>query len=93
MAESSYTNSASPQIESLAKSESSLTFTIGSEKVQCLAHFIPATRQVLDDFTQLQSYLDVRLIEGLRDKEDQQLLTGSGTNQDLNGLTLQARGI
>jgi HK97 family phage major capsid protein len=43
-----------------------------------------------DDLPQLQSYIDGRLLYGLRYVEDNQLLNGAGTGTDLNGIYTQA---
>ena len=55
--------------------------TIDSANVRTLAHWIPAARQVLDDFVALQGYVNTRLIEGLKDVEDYELVAGDGTGQ------------
>lgn len=86
--ENVFTNAASPVAEGISKAESALTFTIDYENVKTLAHWIPATRQILDDFAQLRSYIDQRLIDGLKDEEDSQLLTGDGAGAHLSGLIL-----
>ncbi|HEV8406391.1 MAG TPA: phage major capsid protein [Sphingomicrobium sp.] len=88
--ENVFTNAASPQVETVAKGESALTFTIAAEKVQTIAHWIPAAKQILDDFSQLANFIDYRLRGGLKIVEENQLLTGSGSNQDLHGLITQA---
>lgn len=87
-----FTNAASPQVEGSDKAESALTFEIAYANVRTIAHFIPATRQILDDFQQLQQYIDVRLMDGLADEEDSQLLSGDGVGQSLHGLTHEATG-
>ena len=88
--EDTFTNAASPQTEGSDKAESALTFSIAYANVRTIAHWIPATRQILDDFAQLQAYIDVRLMDGLADEEDEQLLTGDGVGQSLSGLTTEA---
>jgi len=85
--EDTFTNNASPQVEASAKQESALTFTIDSERVRCLAHWIPASRQALDDLPALESYISERLIDGLMDEEDAQIISGDATGQNLSGLT------
>ena len=52
---------ASPVAEGSIKPENSMTFTTVSEKVRLLATWIPATRQVLDDFTELLAFIRVDL--------------------------------
>lgn len=91
--ENAFTNAASPQTEGSAKAESALTFTIAYANVQTLAHWIPATRQILDDLAVLQSYIDTRLLDGLADTEDYELLRGDGTGVHLLGLMPQATAV
>lgn len=81
----------SPQVyENVAKAESGITFTLESEKVHTVAHWIPASRQVLDDASLLRGHIDQRLLYGLKLEEELQLLTGSGIGANLNGLITQA---
>jgi HK97 family phage major capsid protein len=70
----------------VTKPESGITFTLASAPVVTLAHFIPVSRQVLDDAPQLQSYVNSRLTFGLKLEEEDQLLNGSGTSGNLSGL-------
>ena len=60
----------------------------GTPKV--IAHWIPASRQILDDAPQLRAIIDTELLYGLAYVEDNQLLNGGGTGQDLNGVYTQA---
>jgi HK97 family phage major capsid protein len=80
---------ASPQIETHTKKENAVTFTTVSEKVRTLATWIPASRQILDDFTELEGFLRTSLPYYVNLAEEQQLLTGSGSGEDLNGLITQ----
>lgn len=91
--ENVFTNAAGPQYEAspelfegVAKPESSLTFTIANEPVATLAHWIPASRQVLADAPMLQDYINTRLRYGLKLEEEDELLNGDGTGGQLNGL-------
>lgn len=95
--ENTFTNNAGPQVggspeafENVTKPESADTFTLVSEAVQTLAHWIPASKQVIEDSQQLQSFISGRLMYGLKLYEDTQLLTGSGANGELNGVYTQA---
>jgi HK97 family phage major capsid protein len=81
---------ASPQIETHTKKENAVTFTTDSEKVRTLATWIPASRQILDDFGELMGFLQTGLAYYVDLAEEQQLLTGSGAGEDLNGLITQA---
>lgn len=81
---------ASPQIETHTKLENAVTFTTVSEKVRTLATWIPASRQILDDFEELEGFLRTSLPYYVDLAEEQQLLTGSGSGEDLHGLITQA---
>lgn len=85
-----FTNAASPQTEASDKAESALTFSIVNEPVATVAHWIPATRQVLDDFGQLRNNIDEMLMYGLKLKEETEILSGDNLGTHLNGLTTQA---
>ena len=86
-----FTNNAGPQNgEGTAKNESGITFEKMTSAVTTLAHWIPASRQVLADAPQLQGIIDGRLRYGLKLKEDAQLMFGDGTNGNLLGLVPQA---
>lgn len=88
--ENVFTNAASPTAETISKPESALTFTIDSVTVKTIAHWIPAAKQILDDFAGLQAYINQRLMEGLMDVEDYELIGGDGTGNHLSGLTTEA---
>jgi HK97 family phage major capsid protein len=81
---------ASPQTESSAKAENAQTFTAVSEKVKTIATWIPASRQVLDDFAELANFLDSSLRYAVNLDEEIELLSGDGTGVHLNGLITQA---
>ena len=86
-----FTNNAGPQNgEGTAKPESGITFEKKTSAVETLAHWIPASRQVLSDAPQLQGLIDGRLRFGLKLKEDAALLYGDGTNGNLLGAVPQA---
>lgn len=89
--ENVFTNSAGPQYsspnyENVAKPESGITFTLATTPVVTLAHFIPVSKQVLSDSPMLQSYINGRLMYGLKLEEEDQLLNGTGTSGNLSGL-------
>ena len=91
--ENVFTNNAGPtitgspeQVENVTKPESAITFTLATEPVRTLAHFIPASTQVLSDSPMLESYINGRLMYGLKLKEDTQILLGTGSNGQLQGL-------
>jgi HK97 family phage major capsid protein len=68
------------------KPESALEFEIVTVPIRTMAHYIPVTRQIIDDAAQLRGYIEQRLLYGLRLKEDQQLLYGTGVGNEINGI-------
>lgn len=81
---------ASPVAEGAVKPENSMSFSTVSEKVRTLATWIPATRQVLDDFTELMSFIKSSLPYYVNLEEELQLLSGDGTGENVHGLLNQA---
>ena len=67
-----------------------MSFTMETAGARVIAHWIPASRQILDDAPQLRDMIDTDLRYGLELKEDEQILTGSGTGENLYGLIPQA---
>jgi HK97 family phage major capsid protein len=90
--ETGYTNAAATVSEQTGptKPQSDIQFDIVTTAVATIAHFVIATKQILDDAPMLQSYIDFRLRYGLAYVEEQQLLNGSGTGTNLNGIYTQA---
>jgi len=90
--ETGYTNSAATVSEQTGptKPQSEIKFDIVTTSVTTIAHWVLATRQILDDAPMLQSYIDGRLRYGLAYVEEAQLLNGGGTGTDLNGIYTQA---
>ncbi len=72
--------------EGAQKPESSVGFVDATTPVRTLAHWMPVARQLLDDIQGLESYLNTRLLGGLKMVEDDQILYGDGTGQNLTGL-------
>ncbi|VFR96522.1 Phage major capsid protein [plant metagenome] len=88
--ENVFTNNAAPVAEGTQKPESNLTFTKESMTVKTIAHWVQASRQIMDDAPALESYLGNRLMYGLALVEEGQLLNGSGTGENLLGLNTVA---
>ncbi len=85
--ETAFTNSAAPQAgENVLKAESGITFALANAPVQTIAHWIPASRQILEDAPALEAYINSRLVYGLKLAEEGQLLAGDGTGNNLSGL-------
>lgn len=91
--EVSFTNAASPAAETTSKAESDITFTASSLSLVTIAHWISASKQSLEDLGQLEAYINGRLIDGLLDTEDEQILLGSGAGNHINGLVTQATAV
>ena len=81
-----FTNNAAETNEGVTKPESVLTFELANAPVKTVAHFIKASKQVLDDAPALKSYIDTRMRYGVDYKIDYQLLNGNGTNPNISGL-------
>lgn len=80
------TNNAAPVAEGALKPQSEMTFEEETAPVRTIAHFFLCTRQSLDDASALRSIIDREARSGLADVEDQQMLFGDGTGQNLKGL-------
>lgn len=84
------TNAAAPVAEGAVKPESAYAFQLQTVNTQVIAHWIPASRQVLDDAPQLRGIIDGELRYGLALAEETQLLYGDNTGANLNGMVPQA---
>ncbi|WP_210504679.1 phage major capsid protein [Pantoea ananatis] len=81
-----FTNNADVVAEKALKPESDITFSKQTANVKTIAHWVQASRQVMDDAPMLQSYVNNRLMYGLALKEEGQLLNGDGSGDNLEGL-------
>jgi HK97 family phage major capsid protein len=84
--ESTWTNNAAETAEAAQKPESVLAFTPETVSVRTIAHFIKATKQILEDAPALAGYIDAKMSYGVDYRIDSQLLNGTGTGQQLSGL-------
>ena len=89
--EASFTNSSGETAEGVTKPESALTFELINDPVRTIAHFIKASKQVLDDAPMLQSYIDRRMRHGLQARLQSQILKGNGTSPNIAGLSASGR--
>jgi HK97 family phage major capsid protein len=80
----------SPVPEASTKPENQLNFASVSEKVRLLATWIPATRQIIDDFPELLSFINGTMPYYINLAEELQLLYGDGTGENLHGLVPQS---
>lgn len=84
--ETTFTNNADTVAEGSPKPESALGFTLRTESVRKIAHWIPATKEALDDISFLESQIRGRLAFGVQRREEAQILHGDGTAPNLKGL-------
>lgn len=88
--ETGFTNNAGMVAEGAAKPQSDIKLDLVTTSAKVIAHYMKASRQALDDVSQLRSIIDQRLLYGLAYKEESQLLNGDGTGQNLLGIIPQA---
>lgn len=81
---------ASPQTEGSDKNESTATLTGDTLAVKTIATWVSATKQALADVTGLQAFINGRLLWALAKELDEQVLSGDGTGENLDGLTTLA---
>jgi len=86
MSETTFTNAAAAVAEAGLKPESTLVFAAATSAVQKIAHWIPVTEEMLEDFLQTASIIDARLKLGVDLVEEDELLNGSGVAPHLLGL-------
>lgn len=98
MRQNVFTNNAAPQGtvaaqgggEFVAKAKSEITWELITATVKTIAHWVPASRQVLADAPMLAALIDLELTYGLDLESDNQLLIGDGTGQNMTGLMVDA---
>lgn len=84
------TNAADTVAEGELKPESAFGWTMETVTPKVIAHWVPASRQILEDSAQLRDTIDNELRYGLAYAEEVQLLNGDGTGEDLDGLVANA---
>lgn len=84
--ETTYTNNAAETAETSDSPESAVAFTVRSANVREIPHFIPVTRRALADAAFVESWINNRLIDGVRRRLQDQVLKGNGSGQDFTGI-------
>lgn len=84
--ETTYTNNAAETAEYTDSPESAVAFTVRTSNVREIPHFIPVTRRALADAAFVESWINNRLIDGVRRRLQTQVLSGGGTGQDFQGI-------
>ncbi|WNN49870.1 phage major capsid protein [Siccibacter colletis] len=85
-----FTNAAKVVPEGTTKPYSSIEFATKITPVATIAHMFKGSKQILDDFAQLQSTIDAEMRYGLKYVEEQEILFGDGTGAHLHGIVPQA---
>jgi HK97 family phage major capsid protein len=97
--EDTFTNAAAMTAEASAttgtsgvKPESTLAYSTQTAAVRTLAHWIPVTNRMLSDAPSIRGIINGRLLYGLDQELEDQVLTGDGTGENFTGI-LQTDGI
>lgn len=85
-----FTNAAKVVAEGTTKPYSDIQFATKITPVTTIAHMFKASKQILDDFAQLQSTVDAEMRYDLKYVEEQEILFGDGTGVHLHGIVPQA---
>jgi len=85
-----FTNAARVVAENTTKPYSDIAFDTKITPVTTIAHMFKASKQILDDFSQLQSTIDAEMRYGLKYAEESEILFGDGTGVHLHGLVPKA---
>lgn len=83
-------DAAATVVEGAAKPQSTMAMELRTTPTQVIAHWVAASRQVLDDAPQLRDLIDTELRYGLALVEETQLLSGDGVSPNLHGLIPQS---
>lgn len=68
------------------KPEGSWTFEVKTETVKTIAEWVPVTRRALADIAQLEGLINDELKADLLEAEETQIVSGSGTGENLTGI-------
>lgn len=83
--EAGFTNNADVVAEAAAKPVSDKTFAAASAPVRTIAHLFKVSKQSWEDLPGLASLIENNGVYGVKIKEDQQLLNGTGVGAQLTG--------
>jgi len=75
-----------------SKPESALAYSTQTATVRTMAHWIPVTNRMLADAPAIRGIIDSRLLFGLQQKLQAQIVSGNGSGENLTGI-LNAAGI
>ena len=89
--ETAYTDGTATQTEGSDKGISDFSLEAKDAPVRTIASYIRVSRQMLDDTAFLTSYINQRLPKKLFLEEDDQILYGNGSGDNLEGITAVAQ--
>lgn len=68
------------------KPEGGMTWEKVTATVKTIAEWVPATKRALSDAAQLRGIIDQELRDDIREEEEDQVLSGNGTGENLTGI-------
>lgn len=86
MEETTFTNNAAEVAEGGTKPEAALALTERTSAVRKIAVWLPVTDEQLEDVPRIQDYLNNRLPFMVRQRLDQQIVSGNGIAPNLRGI-------
>ncbi len=84
--EDAFTNAATAVAEGATKPAATLDVSEVDATVRKIAVYVKTTEEMVDDFQQMQSYINARLGYMVQALEDQHLLSGTGLNNQIKGV-------
>jgi HK97 family phage major capsid protein len=89
--ETSFTNNAGYQIpEGTDKPQSDAAYSLTQQPICTIAHWLAASRQLLDDSVAFSAYVNARMVFKLEQVIEQEILFGSGASGHLRGIWTSA---
>lgn len=88
--EKGFENNAKATAEGAVLPESNITFDMQTVNVQAIGHTLPVSKYLLDDAAGLQTFIDNRMVYGVKHNEDRLLLNGDGLGANIKGVLPQA---
>jgi HK97 family phage major capsid protein len=86
MEETTFTNAAAERVEGAAYAEAALALTERSSIVESIGVFLPMTDEQLEDGEYAAAYVNTRLPFMVRQRLDGQILVGTGTTPQIEGI-------
>ena len=79
-------SAAATRSEEAALAESTFTWEQVTDTVRSIGHFLPVTEEQLMDAPRIESLVEGRMLFGVRQQANKQLISGNGTAPNLKGL-------